>query len=64
MKKLLTLLFTLAIAFSMTMPVFGQEAPSETGATKTEKKKHKKAPKEKKKKKGSGEAAPPSGGTQ
>jgi hypothetical protein len=48
MKKLLTLLFTLAIVFSLTMPVFAQEAGQEA-APKAEKKK--KAPKEKKKKK-------------
>lgn len=58
MKKLLTLLFALAVAFSLTMPVFAQEAPAGQGtaagqeAPKVVKHKKKKAPKEKKKKKG------------
>ncbi len=53
MKKLLTLLFTLAVAFSLTMPVFAQDTGTQEApkAEKAEKKK-KKAPKEKKKKKG------------
>jgi ribosomal protein L12E/L44/L45/RPP1/RPP2 len=53
MKKLLTLLFALAVAFSLTMPVFAQEAPATTEAPKTEKKteKKKKTTKEKKEKK-------------
>ncbi len=53
MKKLLTLLFTLAVAFSLTMPVFAQDTGTQE-APKTEKakEKKKKAPKEKKKKKG------------
>jgi hypothetical protein len=37
MKKLLTLLFALAVAFSLTMPVFAQEAPATQETTKTEK---------------------------
>ncbi len=52
MKKLLTLLFTFAIAFSLAMPVFaqdtaGQEAPKATKAKKTKatKTKKTKAPK-------------------
>lgn len=63
MKKLLTLLFTLAVAFSLTMPVFAQESTQDTGAAKTKSEKKKKAPKEKKKKKGSKEAAAPAGDT-
>jgi len=47
MKKLLTMLFTLAVVFSLTMPVFSQEAGGgET--TKTTKSKKTKAPKTKK----------------
>jgi len=49
MKKLLTLLFTVVIAFSPAMPVFGEAArPQDT--TKTEKTKKVKATKEKTKK--------------
>jgi hypothetical protein len=63
MKRLLTLLFTFAVAFSLAMPVFAQEATGQEAAPKVEKKveKKKKAPKEKKKKKGpkTEEAAPP-----
>jgi hypothetical protein len=44
MKKLLTLLFALAVAFSLTMPVFAQEAPATT-TTKAEKAKKTKASK-------------------
>lgn len=52
MKKLLTLLFTFAVAFSLAMPVFAQEAPATQEAPKTEKKtkKVKKTAKENKKK--------------
>lgn len=61
MKKLLTLLFTFAVAFSLAMPVFaqetmGQEAPPPK-AHKVEKKK--KTPKEKKKKAPKEEEATP-----
>jgi hypothetical protein len=60
MKKLLALLFTLVVAFSLTMPVFAQEAGGGEAAPKAEKKK--KAPKEKKMKKSKkekkGEEAP------
>jgi hypothetical protein len=43
MKKLLTLLFALVIAFSLTMPVFAQETGGgEAPAPKSEKKKMKK----------------------
>lgn len=40
-KKLLTLLFTLAVAFSLTLPVMAQEtsAPAQETAPKAEKKK-------------------------
>jgi len=56
MKKLLTLLFTFALAFSLAMPVFAQDAPAagqDTAAPKAEKKekKAKKAKKSKKEKK-------------
>jgi hypothetical protein len=57
MKKLLVMLFTFAVAFSLAMPVFAQDNPAPQEAPKTEKKeKKKKAPKEKKKK---GEKAAP-----
>lgn len=53
MKKLLTLLFTAALVFSLTMPVFAQEAApagqETTKATKAEKKAAKKAAKKSKK---------------
>jgi hypothetical protein len=49
MKKLLTLLFALAVAFSLTMPVFAQEAPATTEAPKAEKKKTEKKKTTKKK---------------
>lgn len=58
MKKLATLLFTFALAFSLAMPVFAQDAGTTEAAPKTEKagkksKKTKKASKkEKKEKKG------------
>ncbi len=59
MKKLATLLFTFALAFTLAMPVFAQEAGSTEAAPKAEKagKKEKKATKkaskkEKKEKKG------------
>ena len=49
MKKLLTLLFTGMIAFSLAMPVFAQETTQETTkATKAKKTKATKAKKEKK----------------
>ncbi len=52
MKKLLTLLFTFAVALSLAMPVFAQEAPATQEAPKTAKrtKKVKKTAKENKKK--------------
>lgn len=50
MKKLLTLLFALAVAFSLSMPVFAQEAGGEAAPKATKAEKKKKAPKEKKKK--------------
>ena len=61
MKKLATLLFTLALAFAFTMPVFAQEAGSTEAAPKAEKatkkeKKMKKASKKSKKEKKSEEA--------
>ena len=52
MKKLLTLLFALAVAFSLSMPVFAQEASGqETTTTQKKEKKAKKTKKEKKQKK-------------
>lgn len=53
MKKLLTLLFTFALAFSLNMPVFAQEAGGTEQAPKAEKKekKEKKAHKASKKSK-------------
>jgi hypothetical protein len=49
MKKLLTLLFTGMIVFSLAMPVFAQDTTQETTkATKTKKTKATKAPKTKK----------------
>ena len=57
MKKLLSLLFALVVAFSLTMPVFAQEAPAAPEA-KAEKKKAKKAKKEKKQKKEEKKEAP------
>jgi mannitol-specific phosphotransferase system IIBC component len=52
MKKLLTLLFALVVAFALTMPVFAQEAPaSQETKTETKAEKKKKAPKPKKEKK-------------
>jgi ribosomal protein L12E/L44/L45/RPP1/RPP2 len=53
MKKLLTLLFALAVAFSLSMPAFTQEPAAQEPAPKTEKKteKKKKAPPKEKKKK-------------
>jgi hypothetical protein len=47
MKKLLTLLFTFAVAFSLAMPVFAQEAGTQE-TTKTTKAKKTKATKAKK----------------
>ena len=55
MKKLITLLFTFALAFTLSMPVFAQEAGATEGqtqeATKASKKSHHKAAKTKKAKK-------------
>lgn len=49
MKKLLVLLFTFALAFSLAMPVFAQDTGAAAQAPSTEKKpKAKKAKKEKK----------------
>jgi len=50
MKKLLTLLFTFAVAFSLAMPVFaagpaGQDTTTKTKKTKATKTKKSKAPK-------------------
>jgi hypothetical protein len=39
MKKLFTLLFTAALAFSLAMPVFAQDAGSQETSTKTKKSK-------------------------
>jgi hypothetical protein len=50
MKKLLTLLFTAMIAFSLAMPVFAQETTTTTTAAKTKKTKATKAKKTKKEK--------------
>jgi hypothetical protein len=51
MKKLLTLLFAVAVAFSLTMPVFAQETTTATTTTKAKKTKATKATKAKKTKK-------------
>jgi mannitol-specific phosphotransferase system IIBC component len=51
MKKLLTLLFAVAVAFSLTMPVFAQETTAATTTTKAKKTKAAKATKAKKTKK-------------
>jgi hypothetical protein len=45
MKKLLTLVFALAVAFSLTMPVFAQDTTTTPPAKTTKKEKAKKAPK-------------------
>jgi hypothetical protein len=45
MKKLLTLVFALAVAFSLTMPVFAQDTGTTPPAKTTKKEKAKKAPK-------------------
>ena len=60
MKKLLTLLFTAAIVFSLTMPVFAQDTGSQetTKAEKMKKTKKAKATKEKKAKTKKTEEAP------
>ena len=50
MKKLLTLLFTAMIAFSLAMPVFAQETTTTTTAAKTKKTKAAKTKKTKKEK--------------
>lgn len=55
MKKLLTLLFTLVMAFSLAMPVFAQETGSQEAPKAAKKEKNKavkKAKKAKKEKKG------------
>lgn len=60
MKRLLTLLFALAVAFSLAMPVVAQETTTKEAAPKASKvEKKKKAPKEKKKKAPKEEAATP-----
>jgi biopolymer transport protein ExbD len=51
MKKLLTLMFALAVAFSLTMPVFAQDTMTTPPAKTTKKEKAKKAPKAMKAKK-------------
>jgi len=51
MKKLLTLLFALAVAFSLSMPAFAQEAGGGEAAKTEKKEAKKKAPKAKKEKK-------------
>ncbi len=62
MKKLLTLLFTSILVFSLAMPVFAQEAAAGQEAPKAEKKekktKHKKEAKKKEKKEKKTEEAP------
>ncbi len=52
MKKLFTLLFTAALAFSLAMPVFAQDTGSQEAPKAEKKTKEKKAKKEKKEKKG------------
>jgi len=47
MKKLFTLLFAAALAFSLTAPAFSQEAPKAEKTEKTKKEKTKKAKKTK-----------------
>lgn len=61
MKRLLTLLFALAVAFSLAMPVLAQETTGkEAPPSKEQKLERKKAPKEKRKKAPKEEeAAPP-----
>ena len=67
MKKLLTLLATLAVAFTLSMPAFAQEAPAgeaapqSAPAKKESKKKHSSKKKEKKASKKKKEAAEPTG---
>ena len=56
MKKLLTLLFTFALAFSLAMPVFAQDAAGQDTAAPKAEKKEKKAKKAKKSKKEKKEA--------
>ncbi len=51
MKKLFTLLFTAALAFSLAMPVFAQDTGSQEAPKAEKKTKEKKAKKEKKEKK-------------
>ncbi|TAM79537.1 MAG: hypothetical protein EPN47_17170 [Acidobacteria bacterium] len=64
MKKLLTLFAMLAVAFTLSMPAFSQEAPAESTAQsapakKEAKKKHSSKKKEKKASKKKKEAAEP-----
>jgi hypothetical protein len=54
MKKLLALLFTLGLAFSLSAPVFASATPTGQGTTTTKKAKKKKAKKAKKAKKSKG----------
>lgn len=64
MKKFLTLLFTLVVACSLSLPVFAQDAGAPSSDQKTEKKekKAKKAKKSKKEKKeNKGDSGSPSG---
>jgi hypothetical protein len=49
MKKLFTLLFTAALAFSLAMPVFAQDAGSQETSTKTKKSKSHKSKSQKSK---------------
>lgn len=51
MKKLLTLMFTFALAFTLAMPVFAQDAAAGASQDSSAPKKEKKAKKEKKPKK-------------
>jgi phosphate-selective porin len=56
MKKLLALLFTLGLAFSLSAPVFATATPAgaQTTSSKKHKKRHKKAKKSKKSSAGTG----------
>ncbi len=65
LKKLLTLLFTFALAFSLAMPAFAQEAAGGTTETPKKEKKMKKEKTAKKEKKSKKEKkADTTGGTQ
>jgi hypothetical protein len=64
LKKLLTLLFTFALAFSLAMPVFAQEAGGTTETPKKEKKMKKEKPAKKEKKSKKEKKADTTGGTQ